>query len=98
MVLEVGICKPLLTCCCQHALRPNNLVCVFRRKKRQDDREKMSSESQPESHRNKRRRWNRYGVLTRKVLQTKMVEFENSVDPDEVAHYDLCLHCLSSGL
>ena len=38
--------------------------------------------------------------LTLKVPKTKLVEFANSVEPDEVAHNEpphLDLHCLSTG-
>ena len=38
-------------------------------------------------------------VLTLKAPQTKIAEFANSVDPNEVAHYEpphLNLHCLPS--
>ena len=41
------------------------------------------------------------GVLILKVPRTKIVDFSNNVDPDEVAHNEpphLDLHCLSSSL
>ena len=39
-----------------------------------------------------------YGQITVNAPEMKIVEFANSIDPDEVAHYEpphLDLHCLS---